>query len=132
MSHVKTIHEKCKDFKCEQCGKGYSSQYYLNCHIKATHGEKNHSCDSCGKAFAYRNLLQNHVDSVHLKLTKFKCEYDQCSYVCATKVMLTNHKREVHRRSEYKCSHCAKFFRSKKALFEHEDICNRPHGAIIL
>ena len=67
--HIIAIHEKCQDFKCHLCGKGFAFQLYLDTHIKNTHGEKKYSCDFCGKSCARAGDLKKHIKCVQFTLT---------------------------------------------------------------
>ena len=104
--HIIAIHEKCQDFKCHLCGKGFAFQLYLDTHIKNTHGEKKYSCDFYGKSCARAGDLKKHIKCVHEGQTDdYKC--DSCGKSlaslqnlknhirsCANKVILTNHKTD--------------------------------------
>ena len=49
---MKTVHLGQSNYKCDSCGKSYTTSEYLKTHIKTIHwGERNYKCESCGKFF---------------------------------------------------------------------------------
>ena len=73
--HIIAIYEKCQDFKCHLCGKGFAFQLYLDTYIKNTHGEKKYSCDFCGKSCARAGDLKKYIKCVHEGQTDdYKCD----------------------------------------------------------
>ena len=48
--HLKTVHESHKDYKCESCGKSFSSADNLKKHIQYIihEGHKDYKCELCG------------------------------------------------------------------------------------
>ncbi|ODM91349.1 putative zinc finger protein [Orchesella cincta] len=80
--HMQTsrAHANQKRFACELCGKAYTENYALNCHMQATHYEflgfePPHKCSECGKVMANKGSLDDHMRSMHTKQFKFTCEY---------------------------------------------------------
>ena len=65
------MHEKKKDYKCDICGKDYSSSHGLKCHIKTTGHigavTKRQSCDACGKTFNKESNIK--VRSIYVSAT---------------------------------------------------------------
>ena len=65
-SHVKTIHQKDKQFSCDQCN--FSTLYLRNLktHIKSFHKAKeNIKCPSCKFSSAYKRNFTRHNIEVH-------------------------------------------------------------------
>ena len=57
----KTVHEGCKDFKCESCGKSLTQGY-----VKIINeGHKDFKCESCGKSFTEAGYLKKHIKTIH-------------------------------------------------------------------
>ena len=64
-SHIKVIHEGHKDYKCESCGKSFTSKY-LKTHIHVIHeSHKDFKCESCGKSFSEAGSLKKHIHTIH-------------------------------------------------------------------
>ena len=71
-THIKTVHKGQKDFKCDPCGKSFTSAGYLRKHIKTIHEvQKNFKCDSCGKSFTQASNL---MKTIHVDQRYFKCD----------------------------------------------------------
>ena len=65
-SHMHTVHEGHKDYKCESCGKSFTHQHSLKKHINTVHeGHKDHKCESCGKIFSLADHLKSHICAIH-------------------------------------------------------------------
>ena len=56
------VHERRKDWKCENCSKEFSIRSNLMQHVKRMHGtgEKDHHCNTCGMTFFRGNDLNAH------------------------------------------------------------------------
>ena len=93
--------------------------HYLKTHIKTVHDEvRNHKCHHCGKSFVWGNGLKIHVESVHMKEKPYQCD------ICFKRFMsnfVEEHKRQVHEKIRYPCSHCDSKFACKKYLQRHID-----------
>ena len=66
--------------KCDLCGKKFSTQEYIENHMRKFHkdsvhfGHRNHKFDSCGKSFIQSSSLKTHIDTKHLGSNKnYKC-----------------------------------------------------------
>ena len=70
-----TVHDGCKDYKCEFCGKLSTTAGHLKKHIHTIHeGNKEYKCESCGKSFSKAHILKKHIqDEGGLKV------HPQCS-----------------------------------------------------
>ena len=65
--HIRIIHERRKDFKCEFCAVSTSTSYGLKSHINAIHKKlKKYKCDSCEKMFMNLSNMKKHASSVHI------------------------------------------------------------------
>ena len=66
--HIRTVHDKQKDHKCDLCGKEYFAKKRLNEHIKRDHDKiRDEKCNQCGKFFFTKELLKSHVRNIHSK-----------------------------------------------------------------
>ena len=66
--HIRTVHDKQKDHKCDLCGKEYFAKKRLNEHIKRDHDKiRDEKCNQCGKFFYTKELLKSHVRNIHSK-----------------------------------------------------------------
>ena len=67
--HFRTVHgNKGKIITCNICTKTFQSQMQLNIHVKTVHGIcEDYKCESCGKSFSSRlMLMKNNYGSVAL------------------------------------------------------------------
>ena len=60
--------QRCSElsFKCEDCGKEFAVQRYLNAHRKVQHDENNcFQCGYCNSKFAQKKHRKRHEETVH-------------------------------------------------------------------
>ena len=110
-------------FPCDQCNHVCSRKSQLEIH-KATHStERNFKCDQCGNTYKTEYSLKTHHSSVHLKLRPHKCQ--ECDKKFSSKSALLCHVKEIHRQevayTKYPCSMCDKVFSTKNDCNIHED-----------
>ena len=56
--HIKSIHERQRNYKCDYCGKYLNESGSLKNHIKTVHdGQRSYKCGSCGKLFSESGSL---------------------------------------------------------------------------
>jgi Zinc finger, C2H2 type/C2H2-type zinc finger len=69
ISHMKNhgFVSKTEQAVCEQCGKTFSNNYYLNSHTKTVHDKTVHACSKCNKLFKNRKNLTDHFKTFHTK-----------------------------------------------------------------
>ena len=68
-SHIRTVHDGLREFKCEQCGKFFSQPMSLKTHIRTVHeGRKDYICTTCEKSFKHSKNLRKHIAAVHKDL----------------------------------------------------------------
>ena len=63
--HVLSVHEKQFDFKCEFCGKDWTTQEKLSTHISRIHKQKGLHCEICDKKFTTFSMFRFHKLDVH-------------------------------------------------------------------
>nr|CAD7432076.1 unnamed protein product [Timema monikensis] len=116
------------EFKCELCGKNYSTKRQLQNHGFTHTGERNYECQHCGKRLGQFGTLKRHIRVVHEGIKDFVCELCQRSFTA--KVSLTNHKRIHTGEKPFLCELCGKGFRTPQQMHLHERIHTneRPHS----
>ncbi|XP_019869173.1 zinc finger protein 239 [Aethina tumida] len=118
-NHVRNVHAKEKNFKCELCERTFAMLGNLNVHKKSHSRVKTHICSFCGKGFFSANSLSLH-EKIHANKRAYKCAL--CSKAFNTFSDLYKHKLCVHSDpSKWKnvCPFCSKRFALKVNLDTH-------------
>ena len=148
-SHIITVHEEKKPLnQCQLCDSSFVMKKSLKSHINIVHegkkplqfhsfefkkdyeskqksSKKSYSCDQCKKHFTKAFNLQQHINGVHLKIKAFKCEYENCEFICSQKQNLKQHISGVHEHSEqlklFACEDCDQIFKKMNHLKVHKE-----------
>ena len=121
--HIKEVHERIKNHKCDLCNRSFSRSFVLKTHQEKVHqiGNKfkeNTKCDKCGKPFT--NLMK-HLNTIHKPNRAKDINCFHCSKSFYETAHLNSHVREVHERTkEYKCDTCGKLFSRNFLLKTHQ------------
>lgn len=135
---------------CPFCGKSFRSLATLENHKRVHTREKPFACDECDKPFRTKGNLLEHkrVHNTNLWLMKsdtklamdaaasfgngggtdndrdrrFRCTY--CAKPFRTHTALLNHERVHTREKPFECSECGKCYRTKSNLNEHMKGCH--------
>ena len=79
----------------DQCIYTTTHEFGMGRHIKAMHDKiKDFKCDKCKYACSDEYALKKHIKHIHDKIKDFKC--DKCKYECSTNRDLKRHKKKVH------------------------------------
>ncbi|XP_016074997.1 PREDICTED: zinc finger protein 227 isoform X4 [Miniopterus natalensis] len=117
--HSYSNHAGEKSYRCDSCGKGFSSSTGLTIHYRTHTGEKPYKCEECGKCFSQSSNFQCH-QRVHTEEKPYKCE--QCGKGFGWSVNLRVHQR-VHRGEKpYKCEECGKGFTQAAHYHIHQRV----------
>lgn len=113
MHHKHGIYSTVKGlkFKCNLCGKRFSSDYLLHGHTANMHLTENASCDICGKVRRNREYIRRHM-FMHLKVPCKTCGKPISEHTVKRHMML-------HESTIYECQLCPKIFKMNKNLKEH-------------
>ena len=101
-THISTVHENTKPFKCEPCNTSFGFKSQLEVHITIVHeSKKAFKCGLCNKEFAEKGNLKQHVDSIHEKL-RVKCHVCHKEYNI---LALRRHLKDSHENARiyHKC-----------------------------
>lgn len=134
-----------KDYNCTHCDRKYTTQKYLNTHLKmshphpqafkcddceatfdvdralAQHRRKEHTefaCQLCDKIFKSSRSLLRHVQG-HSGARTFKCEHENCGKSFVNQHNLTSHRRVHSEERNYVCELCGYRSRYREALIVH-------------
>ncbi|XP_017064442.1 zinc finger protein 664 isoform X2 [Drosophila eugracilis] len=134
-----------KDYNCPHCDRKYTTQKYLNTHLKmshpypqafkcndceatfdvdralAQHRRKEHTefaCQLCDKVFKSSRSLLRHIQG-HSGARTFKCEHENCGKSFVNQHNLTSHRRVHSDERNYVCELCGYRSRYREALIVH-------------
>lgn len=107
-------HEKTLIYECDECGRGFSTEYLMNTHKQIHSGIKRYQCDFCNKKFATENYKNCHMKYNHSEeLTGVKNIY-KC-HICyrefSFEKSLTRHLSVIHNIGESKKVECPVCFK---------------------
>ena len=117
INHIKNVHEKQRNYKCDTCNKAFAQKGGLKMHIRNIHeGERRFECKLCNKTFTQLVVLKSHEQSsIHNKNKMFKCE--SCQKKFTKKISLHSHEKRMHQTNnekEFHCKYCNKRVKSIK------------------
>ena len=113
--HIKTFHEKQKQFSCKFCMKQFGFKNNMIRHEMILHSTK---CEYCEKGFVKKYDLQDHIKESH-EGKLFVC--DVCDTVFEKKKLLIAHYWSLHEK-HFNCKLCMKQFGYKENMIRHEMI----------
>ena len=94
--HVKVLHDKIKDFSCNNCGNLFTDKYAMKKHER-THTRENNGrfcCKVCSKRFSRRQYMVGHINAVHERASSLYCEL--CDKYFTRKITLSYHQEKTH------------------------------------
>ncbi|XP_020802982.1 zinc finger protein 664 isoform X1 [Drosophila serrata] len=115
-THVKMSHPHPQAFKCEDCAATFDSDRALVQHRRKAHTE--FGCQMCDKVFKSSRSLLRHVQG-HSGVRQFKCEYENCGKSFVNQHNLTSHRRVHSEERNYVCELCGYRSRYREALIVH-------------
>uniref|UniRef100_A0A8D8PR15 Zinc finger protein 845 n=1 Tax=Cacopsylla melanoneura TaxID=428564 RepID=A0A8D8PR15_9HEMI len=126
-----------KKFRCDDCGKSFSTKDTLNEHIKTVHLGQTYNCSDCPKTFLKKQGLIAHISNEHTGVL-FECI--ECTKTFRFKSSYARHLKTEHgvrgqfrdTQTIYKCPHCTRRFFSLLALKGHIGNATLAHSGILM
>ncbi|XP_078514941.1 uncharacterized protein LOC144773668 isoform X1 [Lissotriton helveticus] len=109
-----------KPFECDECGKRFCKEKFLNRHKKEHTDDTVHECTVCGKVFAQASYRLHHERLVHAKEKAYKCGV--CEKAFRGPSDLKRHRKTHSGEKPYECSECGKSFSMIDYLKVHQKI----------
>jgi Zinc finger, C2H2 type len=106
--HVRDDHET--EHKCQQCPKTFSTNDFLQCHIRSVHENNPYVCKICKKKYEHPRSLSIHEKTVHLGM-RFQCK--KCPKSYSKQIQLDQHTLASHENNPYTCAKCGETYQSK-------------------
>lgn len=104
---------------CNNCSTILKDYDSLHSHVGVHNEVVSHECLKCNKKFPMGNRLLRHLMK-HKVNEKVKCNYENCSYYCATKPQMRDHVKHKHLDEVvHLCSICGQSFGQPGSLRNH-------------
>ena len=114
-SHTITITGE-KSFKCDLCGKEFTTSQQLTQHKRSHSGEKPFKCELCDKGFTQSCNLTTHK-RIHTGERPYKCP--MCEKGFTRSDSLTTHKRIHSGEKPFLCKFCSQGFSWSYQMVKH-------------
>jgi uncharacterized Zn-finger protein len=122
--HIKIVHDKIKEVKCEFCSQLFSLPTTLKMHIKSVHEKiRDLACPECDfKCSQIGGGLNKHIKAVHRQIKDKQCPF--CDYKSSESNYLKIHIKSIHESiKDLECTECGFKCSRKASLREHSNRC---------
>jgi len=132
-------------FNCLKCGKGYTTKYVLDVHMRWHDNGRLFQCTECEKSYKSKSGLREHFVMCHEDGNQFHCNI--CNKSFKFKRSIKRHKKicknmqnnplsdvengkQLHDNDHpFQCADCEKRYKSASGLTEHFILCHREGNA---
>ena len=124
-SYTKTqTHAKDSKFNCGSCDKHFTTQHYLNIHLKTHSTDTPYDCVICKQKFKLKHYLKRHTKRHHCDVPDVCYRCSICQRQFREKALLTTHMLYNDGIKRHFCTICKKGFIVKSALTNHMKVHN--------
>ena len=104
---------------CDQCGQGFSVEWYLRKHIESKHEGNGYQCENCKYKAQTKTHVTLHSEAIHKGV---RCNCEKCDFKATQRNDLKRHvKKCIHRGIGFKCSKCEYKSKRRDAVRQHEE-----------
>ncbi|XP_055710216.1 gastrula zinc finger protein XlCGF57.1-like [Phlebotomus papatasi] len=115
--HIKTVHQRVKDYQCTLCKKCFSAAKSLKYHLMIHSGERPHGCSQCTKRFISITQLKT-----HMKIHTGENDCPHCKKTFGSTIGLKNHIMTHTGEKPHTCGECGKKFFQLSNLKNHMNV----------
>ena len=134
--HVRVVHEKIKDYGCEDCGYTTGQRSQLRKHKKTILCKKRGNkmkaefkCEACPFETFYKAQMERHTREQICTKPKEYLFCDLCQFKSVSNAALTKHKEAVHEKiRKYICQECGFASTTEAYLKTHTKNVHGPRG----
>ncbi|TNN10893.1 Zinc finger protein isoform 2 [Schistosoma japonicum] len=105
-----------RPYRCEQCGRQFSTCAYLSQHRRIHTGVKPYACRYCDRRFTQLSHVQQH-ERIHTGEKPYRCATCMKSFTQMSN--LQSHQRQHMKGKPYRCEQCFMSFDTKEELDVH-------------
>lgn len=111
---------KLEEYLCAECGKKFSQKIVFTRHAFACKNERSFKCSVCGSGFNYRTNMARHMQIMHTDEKRYLCNI--CAKRFKTKKGLSQHEITHSAELPFKCVDCPRAFKEKWNYMQHRRI----------
>lgn len=123
LTAYRCTHTKCDfiTFRQEDIAKHFNNHSMVDSSKKFNKNDVLYVCDQCGKEFSAQKWLDNHVENVHANVKIYACDHPDCSYKSKFRCVMDDHKKRHGANREFKCTweNCTSEFVTKRDMLAH-------------
>ena len=123
-NHMKKVHDKVRNFHCEECPSSFTSNHQMMKHVEAMHTNLKVECAECGGVYKI-TTLPGHIRRIHRGIKpSLPCTEQDCQRVFGSKADLERHVMGVHMKLKTPCPECGQRIRVE-LLMKHVKVAHR-------
>lgn len=117
--HRREVHAVKRPFKCDECGKDFTTSRNLQNHVGIHQEEKHHKCTQCEHTCHTASGLRTHIMEAHSGTRDRSYTCQECGEKFAKQYGLKRHMERKHTDERASCNICLKSFACNEDLIKH-------------